>query len=165
MVITLGEISTALSLTNTIVQFILSLQGASISTRAARKRIESVQSDLNALRLLRSDSRLHLDPSIARDCDAVIREATEAFYQCAKPIEGCRVNDMVHGTVTVYRRITWVMRDEATLTLHEPMLLICHTKISSRLVVLQNAMLRIRENNENFDQLPSYEGGSFFSLI
>jgi hypothetical protein len=160
MVITLGEISSALSLTNTIVQFGLSLQGASADARATRQRIESVQSTLNALRLLRSDSRLQLNsiPSWTKTCDDVIQEGAKAIFNCAKPVEGCRIDDMLHGTVTVYKRIMWVMRDIGTVRMHEPMLGICHTNISRELGILRAEVIRLRKEDERFEELPNYNG-------
>jgi hypothetical protein len=163
MAITLGAISSALSLTKSVVQFGLSLQGASADARATRERIESVQSTLNALRLLRSDSRLQLNsiPSWTKVCDDVIQEGAKAIFNCAKPVEGCRVDDMLHGTVTVYRRITWVMRDVETVKIYEPMLRICHTNISRELGILRTEVIRLQKEDARFEELPNYEGGFY----
>lgn len=160
MVFGIGEISGTLSVTTAIVQFGLLVHEASADARATRRRIESVQSTLNDLRLLRSDSRLRSNGirSWTKTCDEVIREGAEAIFNCAKPVEGCRVDDMLHGTVTVYRRIMWVMRDVGTVRIHEKMLGICHTNISRELGILRGEMLRLQEEDERFEELPSYDG-------
>ena len=127
----------ALNSTKKIVEYVFQLKGVSEESRNAKAHLDRVQSDLNQLKRLANELNDFILPDWRRDIDDIICETNEVITLMATPNRRSRKDVKEHGTVTIWRRITWTMRDGATIQMYVNRLLACHTSLQGQLAPLR----------------------------
>lgn len=94
-----------------IVFYSFQLKAVSDASRNAKATLERVERDLTILRRQAKAQWKKLSADQQHDISQLICDTNEAIYRVAKPIRYTERNVEDYGTVTLYRRVVWTVRD------------------------------------------------------
>lgn len=120
-----------------IIEYGFQLKGVSEESRNAKAVLDVIQSDLNDLKRLTIELQDVIPPDRRRSIDDIIWRTNEVITLMAAPNKRSRKDIEQYGTVTIWRRITWTIRDGNTVKMYLPRLLACQTSLNGQLVSLR----------------------------
>jgi hypothetical protein len=132
---------TALSGTYKVVEFVFQLSNVRAEMHIVHQQLELLEGNLRELKTLSTDKRITLDQDRRERINRLIYNTLKYINVVAKPVERRRVERQVNGTVCLFHRITWVLRDKGTVEQNRPLLPIYQADIIKEIAEL-SAMLR-----------------------
>lgn len=132
---------TALSGTYKVVEFVFQLSNVRAEMHIVHQQLELLEGNLRELKTLSADKRITLDQDRRERINRLIYNTLKYINVVAKPVERRRVERQVNGTVCLFHRITWVLRDKGTVEQNRPLLPIYQADIIKEIAEL-SAMLR-----------------------
>lgn len=123
--------------TKTIIDYGFQLKGVSEESRNAKAVLEVVQGDLNELKRLANELKDVILSDQQRSIDDIIWRTNEVIALMAAPIKRSRKDVEEHGTVTIWRRITWTIKDGDTIKMYSGRLAVCQNSLNGQLVSLR----------------------------
>lgn len=119
-----------------VIEYGFQLAGVSEESRNAQRLLTIVQGDLNELKRLATELKDTIRPDEQRNVDRIICETNEVIALMAAPNKRSREDVRKHGTITIYRRILWTLRDGKTIKEYNYRLLACQTSLNGQLTRL-----------------------------
>jgi hypothetical protein len=132
----------ALNNVKKIVDYGFQLKSASAESREAAATLKMVSRDLNELKRLFVQLEDILEPQHQENIRAIICRTNEVIALMAAPNQRSRRDVKRFQTVTIYRRITWTLRDGDEIKKHVPDLAMCQNSLNTNTVRLDNMRLR-----------------------
>jgi hypothetical protein len=130
-----------------VIDYVFQLTSASSESREEKKYIEQFESELDELCYLTRLTWPHLDRHEQHRVQRVIFHAEQAIRSIAEP-NNASVRDMAtFGTVTIYRRVLWTLRDSDAIQRLRPRLEMSHMSVSREITALQSVAQRLRQQN------------------
>lgn len=126
-----------LNSTKKIIEYGFQLKGVSEESRNAKALLDVVQGDLNELKRLATELENAILPEQQRSIDDIICRTNEVIALMAAPNRRSRKDIKEHGTITIWRRITWTLRDGDTIKMYTNRLLACQSSLNGQLMPLR----------------------------
>ena len=126
-----------LNSTKNIIEYGFQLKSVSEESRNTKALLDLVQGDLNELKRLATELEDIILPDQQRSIDDIICGTNEVIALMAAPNRRSRKDIKEHGTVTIWRRITWTLKDGDTIKMYTSRLLACQSSLSGQLTSLR----------------------------
>ncbi|ETI28896.1 hypothetical protein G647_01348 [Cladophialophora carrionii CBS 160.54] len=121
-----------------IIDYAFRLIAVSAESREAQKYLEQFERELDDLCILARSTWPQLDARRKSRVQRVMVEAREAILAVAEPNQQSLDDVERFGTVTIYRRILWTLRDNDSIKLYMPRVYMSHAEVSREIGILES---------------------------
>jgi hypothetical protein len=127
----------AVNNTKKLIDYGFQLKGVSEESRNAQEVLRVIQHDLNELKRLATELEDTISTDEQRNIDDIVCQTNGVIALIAAPNRRSRKDVTEHGTVTIYRRIMWTLRDGDTIKMYYGRLLACQSSLNGQLTALR----------------------------